>query len=147
MGKLLFPAQLQSDRATNVWFVCVRSDAFYGQNTKIRETLNNLILNVRRFPHWNQRSHFVVYGNSHACLRVRARSRPRTGRRVLPCRLLGSRAPPSSGTSKRCLPQTRFDVAKSDRVLLCVRRLRFDVRLLQRVPYEGVSRMRAYSEH
>jgi hypothetical protein len=29
---------------------------------------------------------------------------------------------------------------------VCLQELRFDVRLLQRVPYEGVSRMRALSD-
>ena len=42
---------------SNLMFVLAFKDAYYGQNTKIRDTLNNLILNVCASPfppcpHW-----------------------------------------------------------------------------------------------
>ena len=67
-------------------------DAFYGQNNRIRDTLNNLILKS-----------------------------------------------PQEWQTSAALPFTKIEgvVVEWDE-------MHFDVRLLQRVPYEGVSRMRAF---
>ena len=74
---------------------------YYGQNTKIRETLNNLILKVGRLPRCQQ----------HAARR-RSSSRPpplrrppRSGTPRSPSRLSRSSARPSNGTSE-CPPST-----------------------------------------
>ena len=81
---------------------------------------------------------------------LRVRSRPRTGRPASPSPLSASLAPPSSGMSCAVsnMPRHFYTTlshccASTDaRLLFCARSLiSVDVRLLQRVPYEGISRM------
>ena len=74
---------------SNLMFVLAFKDAYYGQNNKIRETLNNLILKAPQEWHTQVALPFV--------------------------KIVGT--------------NVEWD------------EIRFDVRLLQRVPYEGISRM------
>ena len=106
-------------------------DAYYGQNTKIRETLNNLILKSPQEWHTQVALPFVKV---HA-----ADTTPWNTPPVLTHLCFGrSSARPSSGTSApRPLPTLPLRRSPPP----CARRIRFDVRLLQRVPYEGISRM------
>ena len=95
-------------------------DAYAGSNTAIRDTINNLI---EKSPQ-----------NWHTTVRSAARPRRRCLRRCECTRLTST-----------------FDIVSFAQVGLPFRRIegtvvewdeiRFDVRLMQRVPYEGVSRM------
>ena len=108
-----------------------------GPNTKIRDTLNNLIVKVTRFP---SAAHPRRALNTCANASSRVRSRLRIGR-------LGSASPSSplqghgdgtrsASTSALCaLLGTRSPTCDFDVLPLPVARRR------QRVPYEGVSRM------
>ena len=91
----------------------LRTDAYYGTSTKIRDTLNNLIL--KQPQSWQ------------------TTVRHTTHRQTLPT----CSDPYMLLVSQVGLPfrQIQGTVVEWDEV-------RFDVRLMQRVPYEGVSRMR-----
>ena len=82
---------------------------------------------------------------SHSCV-CAVRSRPRTGRRAWACPSSRSPALSSSGTSAPrpvavYTPPPLGSTTHACPQTLVVHRVRFDVRLMQRVPYEGVSRM------
>ena len=94
-------------------------DAFYGQNNRIRDTLNNLIL---KSPQEWQTSAALPFTKIEGVV-VEWDECAAAGRRPAPP------PPPPAPAHARRRP---------------ARRMHFDVRLLQRVPYEGVSRMRAF---
>ena len=104
-SSLLFPSSI--DRTYHF------PDAFYGQNTKIRETLNNLILKSPQ--DWQ------------------------TGVALPFVRIEGT----TVEWDEYAAPATISPnvMSTTNRTPLLLHRLRFDVRLLQRVPYEGISRM------